>query len=91
MITLSNVMKANATCCIGFGSLLVFFSESVAHFLSLNNPVPNIALVLLGLVLIMNGLHLIWASFRLKPSKLLVLYFSVGDYMGTRNALSDLL
>jgi len=74
-------MKANASSCIGFGGVLACFSESVAHFLSLNHPVPNIVLVLLGLVLIVNGLHLIWASFRTAPSKLLVLYFSAGDYI----------
>jgi len=81
MITLSNVMKANASSCIGFGIILAFFSEPITHFLSSSHPMPNTILIILGLVLIGNGLHLIWASFCLMPSKFLVLYFSAGDYL----------
>lgn len=81
MITLSNVMKANATSCIGFGIIFSLFSGEVSHFLSLSKQAPNIVFILLGLALIFNGCHLIWASLKSMPSKYLVLYFSIGDYI----------
>ena len=81
MITLSNVMKANATSCIGFGAVFSLFFEEVSHFLSISKQAPNILFILLGLILIFNGLHLIWASLKYMPSKILVLYFSIGDYI----------
>ena len=28
-----------------------------------------------------NGFHLLWASLQLRPSKLLVLYYSMGDFI----------
>lgn len=81
MITLSNVMKANATSCIGFGAIFSLFSEQVSHFLSISHQAPSLVFLLLGLVLLFNGFHLIWASFKSMPSKFLVLYFSIGDYI----------
>ena len=81
MSTLSNVMKANATSCIGFGVIFSLFSEEVSHFLSISKQAPSMVFLLLGLVLIFNGFHLIWASFKSMPSKFLVLYFSIGDYI----------
>ena len=81
MFTLSNIMRANATSCIGFGTIFSLFSEEVTHFLSISKQAPNMVFLLLGLVLIFNGLHLIWASLKSMPSKFLVLYFSIGDYI----------
>ena len=81
MITLSNVMKANAFSCIGFGFTFFFLPEEVRNFLSVNNQAPNIVFSVLGIILFFNGLHLIWASLKLIPSKHLVIYFSVGDYI----------
>lgn len=79
MITLSSVMKANAISCIVFGSTFLFFYEEVKRFLSVGVQVPNTVLILLGAVLFFNGLHLMWASLKSKPSQYLVLYFSIGD------------
>jgi len=81
MFTLSNVMRVNATSCIGFGVIFSLLSEEVAHFLSISKQAPSIVFILLGLVLIFNAFHLIWASLKSMPSKFLVLYFSIGDYI----------
>ena len=81
MVTLSNVMKANATSCIGFGTIFSLFSGEVSNFLSISKQAPNMVFILLGLVLLFNGFHLIWASLKSMPSKYLVLYFSIGDYI----------
>lgn len=80
MITLSNVMKANAMSCIGFGIVFFFWPEEVGNFLSTDKQAPNIVLSILGIALFFNGLHLIWASAKSMPSKFLVLYFSISDY-----------
>jgi hypothetical protein len=74
-------MKANAVSCIGFGIVLFFLPEVVINFLSTSNQAPKVVTSVLGFALFFNGLHLIWASFKLMPSKLLVLYFSVGDFI----------
>ena len=81
MITLSNIMKTNAFSCIGFGFTFLFLSEEVQNFLSANNQAPSIVFTVLGVGLIFNGLHLIWASLKLMPSKHLVIYFSIGDFI----------
>lgn len=81
MFTLSHVMKANAISCIGFGFLFLLIPETVSHFLSTNEQAPEILIALLGSGLILNGSHLIWASFKPIPPKFLVLYFSFGDYL----------
>lgn len=81
MITLKYVLRANSFSCIGFGLLFALTPSTVANFLSSNTLAPNLVIFTLGLVLICNGLHLIWASFQLIPSKLLIIYFSVGDFL----------
>jgi len=74
-------MRANATSCIGFGAIFSLFSEDVTKFLSVSSQAPSLVFLLLGLILLFNGFHLIWASFKTMPSKFLVLYFSIGDYI----------
>lgn len=86
MFTLSNIMKANAISCIGFGVTFFFLPEEVRNFLSTNKQAPSIVFTFLGIGLFINGLHLIWASFKPIPSKILVLYFSIGDYIWVLSA-----
>jgi len=74
-------MKANAFSCIGFGITFFFLPEEVRVFLSTNNQAPSIVFTVLGIGLFLNGLHLIWASLKLMPSKHLVTYFSICDYI----------
>lgn len=81
MATLNTVMRANAVSCIGFGLTFLLLPSSVILFLSADMPVPETVLLCLGVGLLLNGLHLIWASLKPTPSKLLVLYFSIGDFI----------
>jgi len=74
-------MKANAFSCIGFGFIFFFLPEEVRNFLSVNNQAPNLVLTVLSIALFFNGLHLLWASLKVMPSKHLVIYFSIGDYL----------
>ncbi len=81
MITLSNIMRANAISCIGFGIVFFLLPEQIQSFLSINKPAPTLVFIVLGIALFVNGLHLIWASLQEKPSRLLVIYFCIGDYL----------
>jgi len=74
-------MRANAMSCIGFGLLFFVFPAEVSNFLSSSMEFPEMVLYFLGIGLFLNGMHLVWASFDLKPSKQLILYFSGGDYV----------
>lgn len=81
MVTLKTVLRTNALSCIGFGLVFLCVPSAVAGFLSTENLVPKVMLIILGVVLIINGLHLAWASSKPMPSKSLILYFSIGDFL----------
>ncbi|MCG7536523.1 hypothetical protein [Pseudoalteromonas sp. OOF1S-7] len=81
MLTLNKVMRANAISCLMFGLVFVVGPELTATFLGGDTPPPSLAVLGLGILLILNGLHLLWAS-ALKPSSnYLVYYFSAGDFL----------
>ena len=75
------IMKANAFSCILFGLIFLMTTEDVILFLSTDNQMPKLILELLGIVLISNGLHLIYEARTIKPKKLWVVYFSMGDFL----------
>ena len=81
MLNLNNVMRLNATSCLVFGGLFVLVPSQTAHFLGGASPAPSMLITALGIALIVNGLHLIWASTLQKPQKELVWYFSGGDFI----------
>lgn len=76
---LNNIMKANAVNCIVFGVIFVSFSTNVAQFLSLEGPAPSVLLFILGVGLVVHGLHLWVVAQKSNPSKFWVFYFSAGD------------
>ncbi|MBL4583960.1 MAG: hypothetical protein JKX83_05015 [Pseudomonadales bacterium] len=80
MITLKTVLRANAASCSIFASLFILNPIQVTVFLGGNAPAPEPVLLALAGVLMLNGVHLLWASFKPMPSKLLVMYFSLGDF-----------
>jgi len=88
MTTLSNVMKANAISCIVFGLIFLSIPSRVIIFLSDDIQLPETILLILGIGLIVNGLHLTWASLKPMPSKALVIYFSIGDYIWVLGSIS---
>jgi len=80
MPALKTILRLNAASCIGFGAVFVIIPEAVAAFLGAP-PAPVAAILALGIILIANGLHLLRASLRAAPPRLLVLYFSGGDFL----------
>ena len=81
MITLKAVLRANAASCIIFAAIFLLKPAGVASFLGGDTPAPEAVLLILGAILMFNGGHLLWASFKALPSKLLVLYFTAGDFL----------
>lgn len=81
MIALKTVLKANAASCIIFGAIFLWIPANVAIFLAQNSPLPDRLLTIIGGALLANGLHLLWAYFKSTLSKLLILYFSIGDFI----------
>jgi len=74
---IQTVLRANAASCLIFGFLFVLMPVSIAGFLG-DPPVPVI--FILGILLVLNGSHLVWASLRRAPA-LEILYFSAGDFL----------
>jgi len=81
MLSLKNVMRANAASCLTFGALFALRPSVVANFLGGTSAAPQSYILILGILLILNGLHLLWASRIPLPQKALILYFSTGDYI----------
>jgi hypothetical protein len=81
MLSLQNVMRANAISCISFGVLFALQPSLVAMFLGGEFAAPQLYILILGILLIFNGFHLFWASKIALPKKELILYFSLGDYI----------
>lgn len=81
MFTLKNILKANAASCIIFGLLFVLAPTEIVMYLGGDNPMPELFLLTLGAVLMVNGVHLTWAAFQDEPNKFLILYFSFGDFL----------
>jgi len=80
MPALKTILRLNAASCLGFGALFTAAPGAVGTFLGAP-PAPDTLIVLLGAVLALNGLHLLHTSFRPEPPRLLVLYFSAGDFL----------
>jgi hypothetical protein len=81
MFSLKNVMRSNSASCLIFGGLFALYPADVASFLSSSSPAPRMLIFMVGLILVANGLHLLWAShYRLQNLKL-ILYFSIGDFV----------
>jgi hypothetical protein len=81
VITLKVVLRANAASCIIFALIFLLKPTEVATFLGGDAAAQEVVLLILGAILLVNGLHLLWASVQSLPSKLLILYFSIGDFI----------
>lgn len=81
MITLKTILRVNSVSCIIFSLIFLMKPTEVATFLERDTPAPEAVLLILGVILLANGLHLLWASVKPLPSKSLVLYFSIGDFI----------
>ena len=79
MTNLKTIMFANAASCIGFGATFALFPSAVAGFLSAS-PAPSWLLLGLGVMLIGNGILLIWLGMQQLPRTEAVVFFSLGDF-----------
>ena len=78
MKTLQNVMQLNAISCLGFAALFIFAPSLVSSFLG---EVPTIAVQIIGGGLLLNAIHLVFASQRSNISLQTVIYFAAGDIL----------
>lgn len=77
MDSLKFIMRLNATSCISFGLLFAMVPHMIATFLG---GVPKAVIVMLGIGLLANGVHLIVASRRTMVREIEVIWFSLGDF-----------
>jgi hypothetical protein len=77
MDSLKFIMRLNAGSCLSFGLLFACVPNAVAVFLG---AVPSMAIFILGIGLLVNGVHLIVASRRAVIRELEVIWFSLGDF-----------
>lgn len=80
MTALKTILRLNAASCIAFGALFVAAPHAVAAFLGVP-PAPELVIRALGVLLVLNGVHLLHTSLRVSPPRALVLYFSAGDFL----------
>lgn len=76
-MVLATLLRINAASCLGFGLGFMLFSTAIGAFLG---AFPPLLIFWLGVVLVLNGLHLVWASLR-HPPVIEVRYFSLGDFL----------
>lgn len=80
MTSIKTILRLNAASCIGFGGLFIAVPGAVAGFLG-SPPAPEMVIGGLGLLLMLNGVHLLHTSSGAQPTRALVLYFSLGDLL----------
>lgn len=78
MSKLNMILRLNAASCILFGAAFVLQPEKINRFLG---AFPEHLLIVLGTLLLVNGIHLISASVRTRRNWIEILYFSVGDFL----------
>lgn len=76
MTSAALILRRNAASCLGFGVLLLSTPRGVSFALG---SAPPAVLVGLGVVLLINGAHLLLASMRARPIAAEILWFSMGD------------
>lgn len=76
-MVLATLLRINAASCLGFGLGFILFSTAIGSFLG---AFPPVLIFWLGVVLCLNGLHLIWASLR-RPLVIEIRYFALGDLL----------
>lgn len=78
MTSIPLVLRLNSASCIGFGIAFVLVSDRIAEALG---TIPPVVLTVLGAALILNGAHLLLASWRSTPKAAEVVWFSLGDLL----------
>ena len=77
---LSLILRLNALSCLSFGSLFMIKSEATSLFLS-GDPQYGLLVLIVGVGLFLNGLHLVFVASMKNPPKHQVDYFIGGDVL----------
>jgi len=73
---LKKVLIANALSCLFFG--ILFLAKTDAVYTFVGEP-PVLVLRILGIGLIINGIHLGYVAYQKQPTRNAILYFIIGD------------
>ncbi len=72
------VLRLNAASCLVFGAIFLLHPEATARLLGAPS---SLAILFVGVVLLFNGGHLVWASQRRQPRPAEIYYFTTGDLL----------
>ena len=75
------ILQLNALNCLLFGALFVFIPDQVSQFLSDTDPMPELLLAVLGVVLNLFGLLLLWLAKQTPPGKRWVGFVALADFV----------
>lgn len=81
MFTLRHILRLNALSCLVFGLVFAIRPAYVTEFLANADTAPAELILGIGIVLLINAAHLIWASFADQPIRKLIIYFALGDFL----------
>ena len=79
-MTLQTFLRLNAASCVGFGGLFVAVPGVVAGFLGAEPQIAPLVIRSVGAILVLNGVHLVWAAAQRAPARSLIVWFSLGDF-----------
>lgn len=71
-------LRLNALSCFLFGFIFSVFQTTIANYLGTSK---TFLLQCVGILLLLNSVHLLFSSFRSELQKKEILYFSVGDFL----------
>ena len=78
MESLRIVLRLNSASCLIFGAVFLVWSNGVSFFLG---ETPRWVILTMGALLLVNGLHLLLASLRVRLLHFEIIYFAIGDYI----------
>ena len=78
MESLRIVLRLNSASCLIFGAVFLVWSNGVSFFLG---ETPRWVILTMGALLLVNGLHLLLASLRVRLLHFEIMYFAFGDYI----------
>jgi hypothetical protein len=80
MHNINLILQLNALKCLLFGALFVFIPDQVSAFLSDEQPMPELLLAVLGVVLNLFGLLLLWLAKQTPPGQRWVGFIALADF-----------
>jgi len=79
MYPLKHILRGNAASCLIFGVVFVLIPGPTVQWLSDHSPAPAALMLTIGIVLILNGFHLLSTARLANIPRQLIIYFSTMD------------